>query len=500
MTGAAAKSEDIVSKPLLIGIDVGTTAVKAALFDIDGNAIRTFVRPYPTHRYQPNLVEQDPADWMTHVQTALAELTEGLPAGQLHAMGLCSQVNTHVFVGEDGRALMPAIIWQDGRCAAIAAELDAQVSENEKIGWWGAPLPIDASHVLARMEWVKRHHPDIWRKTRWVMAPKDYCILQLTGEAVADPMASFGTIDQSLSYIDSLIDLVDGARERLPPLRRFADPAGHVRDGLPGAGTPMVTGTMDAWSGLFGSGALHDGDGLYLSGTSEILGIVSQQKRPVPGVIAFPRCENITLHAGPTQAGGASIAWLSNLLSKSPAELSALAETIDRSRLTPIFLPHLQGERAPIWNINARASFSGIDSSIGPADFAVATMEGVAFSVRVAVDSLQQSADCIPEIFNAAGGGMASDIWCQIRADILGKPLRRLKNLDAGVLGAAVLAGTGAGLFSSLPEAASRLVVTDRTFEPDASLKDRYAYGYDKYLELYRQLEAFNADFVAHKQ
>lgn len=487
-----------MSKPMLIGIDVGTTAVKAALYDIDGRAEQSFARPYPSHRRPPNLVEQDPADWMELVQAALHELTDGLAAGQLQGIGLCSQVNSHVFVGADGRALMPAIIWQDGRCAEVAAELDARVSEADKIGWWGAPLPIDASHVLARMAWVKRHRPDVWQKTRWVMAPKDYCILQLTGKAVADPMASFGVIGQGLAYIDSLVGLVDGARERLAPLRRFADTAGTIGNGLPGAGTPMVTGTMDAWSGLFGAGALSDGDGLYLSGTSEILGIVSARTRPTPGVIAFPRCEGITLHAGPTQAGGASIAWLSNLLTKSPAELSALAETVDRSRLTPVFLPHLQGERAPIWNIHARASFSGVDSSMGPAEFAVATMEGVAFSVRLAVDSLEQSAGCAPEIFNAAGGGMASDIWCQIRADVLGRPLRRLKNLDAGVLGAAVLAGTGAGLFSSLPEAASRLVVTDRMFEPDRSLAERYAYGYGKYRELYRRLEEFNADLAGY--
>jgi xylulokinase len=498
MADDRAKSEDIVSKPMLIGLDVGTTAVKAALYDIDGNAERTFARAYPSHRRPPNRVEQDPADWMTHVEAALGELTTGLQRGQLHGIGLCSQVNTHVFVGEDGRALMPAIVWQDGRCAEVAAELDAEVGEAEKIGWWGAPLPIDASHVLARMEWVRRHHPEIWRNTRWVMAPKDYCILQLTGEAVADPMASFGVIDQSLAYIGSLVGLVAGARQRLAPLRRFADAAGRIRDGLPGAGAPMMTGTMDAWSGMLGAGALADGDGLYLSGTSEILGIVSERKRPVPGVIAFPRCEEITLHAAPTQAGGASIAWLANLLSKSPAELSALAEAVDRGRMTPLFLPHLQGERAPVWNIDARASFSGVDSSMGPAEFAVAAMEGVAFSVRLALDSLQQSADCVPEVLNAAGGGMVSDIWCQIRADVLGKPLRRLRNLDAGVLGAAVLAGAGTGLFASLAEAAGWLVATDRIFEPDGALADRYAYGYGKYLELYRQLEAFNADLAAH--
>jgi xylulokinase len=485
-----------VSKPLLIGIDVGTTAVKAALYDVDGHAERTYSSPYPSHRMPPNLVEQDSGDWMERVIAALAQLTEGLSPGQLQGIGLCSQVNSHVFVGADGKALMPAIVWQDGRCAEVAAELDAQVSTDDKIGWWGAPLPIDASHVLARMEWVRRHHSDIWRQTRWVMAPKDYCILQLTGEAVADPMASFGVIDQSLGYIDSLLALVDGAEHRLVPLQRFTASAGHIRPGLPASGTPMVVATMDAWSGLFGSGAIADGDGMYLSGTSEILGIVSQQRRPVPGVIAFPHCEGITMYAAPTQAGGASIAWLANLIGRSPLELSALAASVDRSRMMPVFLPHLQGERAPVWNINARASFSGIDSSTGPAEFTVATMEGVAFSVRLAIDSLQRSANTVPQSLNAAGGGMASDIWCQIRADVLGKPLRRLRNLDAGVLGAAVLAGTGCGLFASFAEAARQLVVTDRIFEPDASLAGRYDYGFAKYHELYAQLEDFNTDLV----
>ena len=482
----------------LIGIDVGTTAVKAALYDIKGQALKAYAQSYPVHRMPPDRVEQDPTDWMTHVLAALGHLTEGLGDGQLQGVGLTSQVNSHVFVSEDGRALMPAIIWQDGRCAGVASEIDAHLNEAEKIGWWGAPLPVDASHVLARMEWVKRHHPEVWARTRWVMAPKDYCIMQLTGEVVADPMASFGVIDQSLNYIESLIALVGGARERLAPLRPFTASAGRIKAGIPGAGVSLVVGTMDAWAGVIGTGAVHDGDGLYLSGTSEILGVVSKTKMPVPGVIAFPRCEEITFHAGPTQAGGASIAWLSNLLGRTPVELSALASGVDRSRMPPIFLPHLQGERAPVWNASARASFSGVDSSMGPAEFTVAVMEGVAFSAKLSMAALQKSADVVVESYRAAGGGMASDIWCQIRADALGKPVIRLKNLDAGVLGAAILAGVGTGMFGSIRQAAGALVAVDRAFEPDASLTARYDYAYGKYRELYGQLEAFNAELVAH--
>lgn len=485
-------------EPMLIGIDVGTTTVKAALYDMEGRAVKTFAERYATAHLPPNRVEQHPEDWMELVTDALQILTEDLRPGQLQAVGLCSQVNTHVFVDAEGKALMPAIIWQDGRCAEEAAALDAEIGDVEKTEWWGAPLPIDASHVLARMRWVKRHHPELWSRTRWVMAPKDYCIYHLTGELVADPMASFGVVDLKLEYIRPLLDLVPGARERLAPIMRFAASAGQIREGLPGAGTPMVVGTMDAWSGLFGTGALGEGDAMYLSGTSEILGIVSSKKVPAPGVIAFPTCEGIRLHAGPTQAGGASIAWLAGLLGRSPPELSALAESADRTRPAPIFLPHLQGERAPLWNINARASFSGIDSSMGAAEFSLAVMEGVAFSVRLLMESLETSADRAVDMFSAAGGGMASDIWCQIRADVLGKPIRRLENLDAGVLGGAILAGTGAGVFSSVQAAAQALVVTDRIFEPDPSYMSHYDYRYGKFLELYADLREFNADLVAN--
>jgi len=288
-------------------------------------------------------VEQDPAHWMDLVLRALECLSDG---ESISAIGLCSQVNTHVFVGNGGEVLMPALTWQDTRCAEDAAALDSQLPAEAKIGWWGAPLPVDASHVLARMAHVARAAPDLWQRTRFVMAPKDYCIFRLTGAAVADPMTNFGILDQSLSLIDPLLALVPGARERLPAIAGFTHAAGRVAPGLPCAGVPVVTGAMDAWSGLLGAGVAEEGQGLYLSGTSEILGLVSHQRNPVPGVIAFAECEGIVLHAGPTQSGGASVEWIARLLGRSAAEISALAATAD-PRHVPLFLPHLERERAP---------------------------------------------------------------------------------------------------------------------------------------------------------
>jgi xylulokinase len=478
---------------MLVGIDVGTTAVKAALFDGEGNALKTFGQRYATARPAPGHVEQDPGDWIRLVLAALAHLSGGIAHGGISAVGLCSQVNTHVFADAAGSALLPAFTWQDGRCADEAARLDAQVPDSQKLRWWGAPLPIDASHVLARMAYVAKHHPDVWQKTRWVMAPKDYCLLRLTGEAVTDPMTAFGIIDGSLSLIPELLQLVPGAAERLPPLASFTRVIGKVRDGLPCAGAPMVTGAMDAWSGLFGAGVSEEGQGLYLSGTSEVLGIVSSRKASVPGVIAFPKCEGIVLHAGPTQSGGASVEWLSRLLAKTPGELSELAASADTSNPLPIFLPHLEGERAPLWDINSRASFSGLTSAMGQAEMARAVLEGVGYSARWAMDALEASACIRPTIINHSGGGSASGIWCQVRADILGRTIRRAKTRDAGVLGAAMMAGVGAGLFPPLREAAKSFVVIDREFEPNARETERHERGYARYQMLYRQLVPFNA-------
>ena len=456
---------------MLIGVDVGTTAVKAALLDMKGNVMRRFGERYATARPAPGHVEQDPACWTDLVLRALAEVGEGV---QVAAIGLCSQVNTHVFTDGEGHALFPAFTWQDTRCAGDAAALDATLATEDKIGWWGAPLPVDASHVLARMAYVARTAPDDWARTRYVMAPKDYCIFHLTGQATADPMTNFGLLDQRLSLIQPLIGRVPGAALRLPPISGFTALAGHVQPGLPCAGVPVVTGAMDAWSGLMGAGVSEDGQGLYLSGTSEILGILSHQRRPVPGVIAFAECEGMVLHAGPTQSGGASAEWLGRLLGRSTAEISALAAMADL-RHVPLFLPHLDGERAPLWDAQARGSFTGLTSATGPAELALSVLEGVAYSARLVFDSLAQSACREAEVIHHAGGGASPDIWCQIRADVLGKLLRRTAMRDAGVLGAALMAGTGIGVFDGLQAAMRSFVQFDGSFSPRPDTAARHA-------------------------
>jgi xylulokinase len=480
------------SCPYLIGIDVGTTSVKAGLFDASGKQLAAFAERYPTERAETGHATQNPNDWMMLVEKALHTASNGIPQHEIAAVGLTSQVNTHVFLDENLEPLLPAFTWQDTRCAGAAAGLDAQVSINDKLKWWGAPLPIDASHVLARIEFVKRVHPDIWAKTRYVLAPKDYCIAKLTGEILTDPMTAFGVVDSQLKQIEPLVALAKGARERLPEITGFTAAAGVIGKGLPCAGVPMVVGAMDAWAGFLGAGAAKDGDAVYLSGTSEILGIVSKTKEPTPGVIAFPECEGLVIHAGPTQSGAASLDWASQLFNRPIDELLAMAAAVDPTSAVPVFLPHLDGERAPLWDPQSRGAFAGASAQMGPAHFTVAVLEGVAYSVRLLLESLERSSGLRPESLAHAGGGARSDIWCQIRADVLGLPIRRLKNLDAGVCGAAMLAGVGIGVFRSIPEAADSFVQIERVFEPSQNLAARHDEGYAKYRLLYQQLKPIN--------
>ena len=477
--------------PFLIGVDVGTTSVKAGLFDSRGILCAQRSSVVATSRPAPAFVEQVPEDWMSATLSGLAEVLDGVSPDDVAGIGLCSQVNTHVFVDANGRALAPAIVWQDGRCAEDAARLDHLIAEEARLKWWGAPLPIDASHVLSRMAWMARVHPDIWSRTRWVMAPKDYCLLRLTGEVCADPLSSFGVVDSSLRYIGELIAMAPGAAERLPPLRDPTAIVGRVRAGLPGAGLPIATATMDAWAGMLGVGAVRDGDAGYLSGTSEVVGIVSPRRVPTPGVIVFPHCGGITLHAGPTQAGGASVAWLGALLGRNTEEISTLAATSILQCPAPIFLPHLQGERAPLWDIASRASFAGLDASMGANELARSVLEGVAYSVRLLVGALEVSSAVTTKRLRHAGGGALSAVWCQIRADVLGRPIDRVESVDSGVVGAAMLAGTAVGVFGSVEEAADRMARLERTFEPNLALRAHYDEGFGRYTDLYARLKGF---------
>nr|WP_321507498.1 FGGY family carbohydrate kinase [uncultured Celeribacter sp.] len=473
----------------VIGFDIGSTAVKAGLFGVDGTVVDHWSRSYPTERPGPGLVEQDPQHWLDGVCDAIDALLKGRDPARVAAVGMCSQVNTEVFVDAEGAPLCPAITWQDVRAAPQAEALNAHISAEDKLAWWGADMPIGASHVMAKMRWMADTHPDLWARTRYVLSPKDYCLFKLTGQAVTDPISAFGQVGLDLTYIDPLLALMPGAAERLPDLRFFTDVVGEMPLGSSGRSVPVVAGTMDAWGNLFGCGVFAPGQGMYVSGTSEILAVVGAARIGAPGIVTFATVDDLVVNAGPTQSGADSLRWWGETVGKSPAELVEMARQVDRTNSNVLFLPQLEGERAPIWNSNIRGSFIGLDSRSSGPEFALAVLEGVAMSARHLFEALTEAAGCRPEYLLYGGGGARSDLWSQIRADALGIPLHRFEYGDVGCLGAAIMAAVGLGAFPDLKSAVPKMTHVEAVFEPDPAQKPRYDAMFDAYLRAMDALE-----------
>jgi len=460
---------------MFLGIDVGSTAIKLGLVNTKGKLLYYFNSSYSTKKISEELVEQNPNDWFNLIIKGLNELKIKHPNYQFSALSMCSQVNTHIFVDKDGEVLLPAIFWQDVRAKNEAKEIDSKITNEQKHSWWGTPMPIDASHAISRMLWVKKNKPEVWNKTKYVMLPKDYCIFKLSGEVSSDPLSNIGLVDNNLKYIDDLLSLVPDAIKKLPPLRKITDQVGIIKKEFPFSGTKIVNGTMDAWIGILGTGGFETKKNIYLSGTSEILGINSKEVIPTPGIIIFPEDENIKLHAGPTQSGGASKLWFCNLFNLTPVEMNNLVENENFNHVAPIFLPHLQGERAPLWEPNLKGIFYGMTSKTNKASLARSVYEGVSFSARLVLESLEKSSNCTNEEINCGGGGFQANIWNQIRANVLNKKINRLTIKDPGIIGSVGIAGYGSGTFTSINQAFKEMISFDKVYEPDQTKKNYYS-------------------------
>lgn len=476
----------------VLGFDVGTTAVKAGLLSLENDLPLRIARcPYPTRRPKPGWVEQDPTSWTAAMAECWNQLSREFGPVKLRAVGICSQVNTHVLVDDSFAPVRDAIVWQDLRAAHEAAELDARVSDAQRVAFWGGPFTIDASFSLARLEWMRRNEPDAVARARWLMSPKDYCVAAVCGAAVTDTISPIGLVGVNNEYVAGVTDLVDGAANLLPRLRSFDDSAGVVIDGncvgLPG-GVPVCVGTMDAWANIYGSGVVSPGQAMEVAGTSEIVGVLSDRVIPTPGVISFLPVRDRYLHAGPTQAGGDALRWAARCFGATIHEVLELAAQ-GRSTAQPlVFLPHLNGERAPLWNPDARAVFLGVSSSTELPHLALAVLEGVAFSGRQLLEACETAAGLRAHDIRLSGGGAQSPLWNSIKASAQGRTLKVLKNLESGVVGAALMGAVAAGLESSLEDAAADRVTISAEVEPDPAESSRLEHLYGVYRESYEAL------------
>jgi xylulokinase len=452
----------------MLGIDVGTTAVKVAAFDLDGDPLATHTVGYPIHRPRPGWAEQEADDWWRAVREGLDAITSHY---QVRAMGIVSQVNTHLLVDEHLNPLTRAIIWQDQRCAAIARELDGRYPEADKQRIWGGPITLDASFVGARAEWFARNDPAAWRRARWILSPKDFIGAKLTGRVATDLLSGV-RIANADGYLSEA--MTEGLRERLPDIR----PAEAV------LGNGLVVGTMDAFGAVFGTATTKPGRGMISCGTSLVVAGASTRHVPTGGIVTFPPRNGLYVHAGPTQAAGDAVRWWSETTGLSiPAVFADAADGTSQV----IFTPYLSGERAPLWDSSLRSSFLNVSSATTRADLSRAVLEGVAMSGRHVLEHVEKAADTPMKALAFVGGGARSDLWAQLHADVLQRPIQQLRVHDSAALGAALLGAVGAGVYPDVETAAEAAVAVRKTFEPSIA-NDLY----EVYVEIHQALHGIH--------
>ncbi len=480
-----------------LGVDIGTSGVKALLMGADGAALgEATAKAVEPLRPHPGWSEQDPADWWAAVTAALDSLRASHPRelAALRGIGLSGHMHGAVLLGRDDRVLRPCILWNDGRAAAECAEMEAALPTLRQIAG-NIAMP---GFTAPKLAWVRKHEPEIFTQVKKVLLPKAYIRLLLTGEHVEEMSDAAGTLWLDVArrdWSDELLALTGLGREHMPRLVEGTAVSGTLRPELAqrwGMGTEVVVagGAGDNAAAACGIGAVRPGEGFVSLGTSGVLFVSNARFRPntAGAVHAFCHAIPATWHQMAVILSATdSLNWLAAVTGVPQAELSARAEAGFTGPGEEIFLPYLSGERTPHNNAAARGSFVGLSHLSDRARLAQAVMEGVAFACR---DGQRVLADAGTEFSRliAVGGGSKSPLWLKLIATNLDIEVALPADGDfGGALGAARLglcAAEGADPLAVMTPPAIKQVVA-----PDPALRAAYADQYQRYRALYPAIE-----------
>jgi xylulokinase len=462
-----------VKQPLLVGIDVGTSGVKALAISPDGDVVGRAEEEYSLSIPQPGWAEQDPDDWWRATERALAALP---PAS---AIGLSGQMHGLVALDERDRVLRPAILWNDQRTAAECAELEERIGLDRLIALTGnRALP---GFTAPKLLWLRKNEPDAYARIAHVLLPKDYIRLRLTGERVTDVADASGTLLFDVAgrrWSDDVLDALELPRAWLPEVFESPDVPG-----APGAG--------DQAAGALGVGIDRPGPVSVVLGTSGVVFAVlpSFAADPEARVHAFCHAVPGAWHAmGVMLSAAGGLRWLSESVLRKPyGELLKEAERWAPGAEGLQFQPYLSGERTPHADPAARAAFVGLSLRHDAGALTRAVLEGVAYGLRDCLE-LVRELGLEASVGRVSGGGARSELWLRIVASVLGIPLERMVVEEGAAFGAALLAGVRAGLYADVHEAIERAVHVRDVVEPDPSWREVYDEGYARYRRLYPAL------------
>jgi len=504
----------------LLGIDIGTSATKTCICDESGRVLATASSPHPISSPKPGFSEQDPLDWwraaIKATRTAIA--AAHLKSPDIRAIGLSGQMHGSVFLADSLTPLRPAILWNDQRTAEQCAQIESAAGGRTELINLVANAAL-TGFTAPKILWVRQHQPAIYQRTRHILLPKDYVRLRLTGQYVTDVSDASGTLlldVRNRVWSDVLLDKLHIDKALLPSLVESPDIAGVLTHqaakeiGL-APGTPVVGGGGDQAAGAVGNGIVSPGLVSASLGTSGVVfaaadspcldptGRVHTMCHALPGAWCVFGC---MLSAGGSfqwfrnNLAQAEVAWAKNHRADPYEKLIAIAQTAPPGCEGLFFLPYLTGERCPHPDPNARGAWIGITSRTTRAMLIRSLLEGVTFGMRDAL-TIMQNMGIHPTEIRASGGGARSEFWRQLQADIYSTPVVVTNAAEGPAYGAALLAGVGSGVWSTVNQACRAAIRPVDRIKPDKKSARRYDRSYATYVQLYPDLKSRFSDIAA---
>ncbi|MBD3307689.1 hypothetical protein GF339_14735 [candidate division KSB3 bacterium] len=493
---------------LLLGVDVGTTGVKAVIFDLEGHLQASGQAEHPIAHPHPGWAEQHPEDWWEATCQAIQQALAAVPEGAQCVAGVAvsSQAPTMLPLDREGRPVRPALIWMDRRAEAeaealrtqLGAEVIEQVTGNR----------ADPFYVAAKVLWFKTHEPDKFAQTHRFVQVNGYINYRLTGEYALDPVhaALLQLRDwQTGEWVPSLCEICGVQPQQFPPVKPGHHVLGEVTTeaadatGL-AAGTPVMVGTVDGSAAALEAGAVESGSAAEMTGTSTVLLMPNETRAVKPVFIAMPHCiPDVSLLLGAMATSGASLRWYRDQLGLSEKQASdhlGIAPydlfTLQASKVPPgshgtLFLPYMMGERSPLWHTNARGVFFGLSLSTPREALIRAILEGVAFALRHNVEVARQAGVQIHEI-RSVGGGTQSALWNQIKADVLGLPILIPETSVGAPFADAFLVGMGLGIYTDVKATLHQMIRIKARYEPNQDNHALYNELYGIFRSIYENL------------
>jgi xylulokinase len=470
---------------VLVGLDVGTSSVKAVAITLEGRVTGTASEQYQLRMPKPGWAEQDPEAWWRAARRALARL-EGEPV----AIGLTGQMHGLVCLDRGNRVLRPAILWNDQRTHAECGQIERLIGFERLIELTGnrALTGFTAPKLL----WMRAHEPDLYGRIARICLPKDYVRLKLTGEQAIDVTDASGTLLFDVAarrWSEEILDALDVPPAWLPPALESQEVSGYTH-----AGVPVAAGAGDQAAGALGVGVVGAGPLSVVLGTSGVVfsALDSFVSDPWARLHVFCHAVPSTWHAmGVMLSAAGSLNWLRSILGGSYERMLAEAVEWGPGCDGLSFAPYLSGERTPHADPDVRGAFCGLDLGHDRGALCRAVLEGVAFGLRDSLELLR-SLGLEPRSARVSGGGANSELWLKIIASVLRLPLERTVNPDGAAFGAALLGGISAGVFADASEAVSRCVSVSGTVEPDRAWADRYDDLYADFRALYPALRGLS--------